>query len=165
MLSVLGLGSHPMLCIFTHYFCSQLWWCGSFGAPLVSVLSTTTEYNNGVNLRYIWYLHLPFSSSKNYFRESFWVVRRSKLLVLLTFEDKVVGWLLLPVLWDKGRLEEELWKAAPPGEGGLYLLRYNKIREMLISPGTGISARCPKGGVVILYFLSLSCKILELCSS
>lgn len=39
------------------------------------------------------YLHLPFSSSKNYLRKSFYVMRMSKLFVLLTFEDSSVVWL------------------------------------------------------------------------
>lgn len=44
--------------------------------------------------------------------------------------------------------------------GGRLVPPVYKIWEMLISLGTAIPARCPKWGVVMLCFLSLSCKTL-----
>lgn len=88
------------------------------------------------------YLHLPFPSSRNYLRKSFWVMR-SKLFVLLTFEDSKVVWLPLSVLWDRGRLKEESWKAARPGGGRLVPSVY-MIWETLISLGSGIPCQMPK---------------------
>lgn len=106
------------------------------------------------------YLHLPFSSSRNYLRKSFWVMRRSKLFVLLTFEDSKVVWLPLSVLWDK---EEDSRKSHEKlhlqVEGGLYLL-YIWSGKRLLAWGLESLARCPKRGVVILHFLSLFCKTL-----
>lgn len=105
------------------------------------------------------YLHLPFSP-QNYLRKSFWVMRRSKLFVLLTFKDSMDVGLPLSVLWDKkedsSKSHEKLhcWV-----EGGLYLL-YMWSGKHLLACGLESLARCPKGGVIILYFLRLSCKTL-----
>ena len=120
----------------------------------------TTTWQISCNLCVPGYLHLPSSSSKNYLRKSFCVVRRSKLFVLLTFEDSMFVGLPFSVLWDKeegSRKSHE--KLHLQVEGGLYLL-YIWSGKHLLAWGLESLARCPKGGVVILYFLSLSYKTL-----
>lgn len=87
------------------------------------------------------YYRLSFSYSGNYHQKLFWVMRRSKLFVFLTFKDSLVAQLALSVLWDK---EEESWKAAPP-VGGRLLPPVFMIWETCISLGTGIPYQMPKG--------------------
>lgn len=100
------------------------------------------------------YLHLPFSSSKNYLRKSFYVMRRSKLCF----------WPLRTVVlfdWHRSALRQRkaqgrVIKAAPPG-GGRPVPPPCMIWETLISLGTGIPCQ-----MHIEFFILISQNFLEL---
>lgn len=100
------------------------------------------------------YLHLPFSSSKNYLRKLFCVMRRSKLFVLLTYEDcRTVVYLPLQCFETEEGSRKSRKKLHLQVEGCLYPLHIWSGKPSL-AWGLGSLVKC------ILYFLSLYCKTL-----
>lgn len=115
-------------------------------------LNTTMGQISHIFLCVPGYLHLPFSFSKNYLRKSFCVMRRSKLFVLLTFEDsRTVVWLPLQCFETEEGSRKSHKKLQLQVEGGLYPLHIWSGKRSL-AWGLGSLARC------ILYILSLSCR-------
>lgn len=165
-LSVLGLVSRVWCSPLLSLLCSQLWWyeLPEFLCCLIP-LNTTMEQISYDFSCVPGYLCLLFSCSKKLSEIILGDEKEQAVCVSDLQGQSGCSTGIVCAVRQRGRLEEESWKAAPPG-GGRLLPPVFMIWETRISLGTGIPHQMPKGrGCHTVLFILILQNSLELWSS